>query len=123
MAVDEPPAVRVLRWVLWLEVLTALLAVGFAVAELGDSSGWWRGFLVGGVVLDVAAAALFATCAVALGGGARWVLHTMTTLAVLIGAQGIGLALNGHFFAVPAAVLAFTHLRAGRLGIAGWFDA
>ncbi|MEV6903350.1 hypothetical protein [Amycolatopsis sp. NPDC051372] len=57
MAVDEPPTIRVLRWGLWLQVPAALMAAGFGVAEVGDSSGWWSAFLVAGLVLDVVAAA------------------------------------------------------------------
>ncbi|WP_432846371.1 hypothetical protein ACQPXB_37760 [Amycolatopsis sp. CA-161197] len=123
MAVDEPPTIRVLRWGLWLQVAAALLATGYGVAEVGDSSGWWSAFLVAGVVLDVAGAATFAACAVALGGGARWVLRAMTTVNWLIVIQGIVLMLNGHFFASVLWVLVGGQLRVASHGAEEWFDA
>ncbi|MEV4603282.1 hypothetical protein AB0K15_38535 [Amycolatopsis sp. NPDC049253] len=123
MAADEPTTIRVLRWGLWLQVPAALMAAGYGVAEVGDSSGWWSVFLGAGVVLDVVGAATFAACAVALGGGARWVLRAMTAVAWLILIQGIVLMLNGHFFAAPSWVLATAQLRAARHGAEEWFDA
>lgn len=78
VARDEPPGIRVTRWLLWLQVASCLLIAGFAAAGFVDSGGWWSVLLGFIVVFDVVPAA----CAGAIGNGPRRVLRSVLTLSM-----------------------------------------